>query len=388
MQRRFVTIFPVTENVHLIKDVGQIPYNLYKHYGYDSTIVCYKNSDAYPNLDGEVSGLKIDFLSDQGRKLFQERAVLNYLKAHAKEIDVLNLYHLTKETIYYGLYYKKLNPQGVLYVKMDVYNEMLEQGIVYSKKWWKNAIHKAAERKFMRKVDLMSCENPISLGLLQNMFPTAKQKFFLVPNGVNDEFVDTHFESTKSFAEKENILLTVGRIGSKEKNHEMLFEAISKVDLKDWKVIFAGPVEEDFKEFVNEMFQAHPQLEYPVEFAGEFTDRKALFELYDRAKVFCLTSPFESFGIAFVEAQFFGNYLLGTKGHSSFDLISDGLKLGQQVENNDSEALAKLIQQIIDGQLCDDETTLQSKTYAREQFSWSKVTKAIDEQIDACLAKK
>ena len=134
MQRRFVTVFPVTENVHLIKDVGQIPYTLHKHHGYDSTIVCYQNSESYPNLDGEVEGLRISFLTQQGRKLFQERAVLNYLKEQAKNIDVLNLYHLTKETIYYGLYYKKLNPKGVLYVKMDVYNEMLEQGIVYSKK--------------------------------------------------------------------------------------------------------------------------------------------------------------------------------------------------------------------------------------------------------------
>jgi hypothetical protein len=57
----FVTLFPGATNIHLTKDVGMIPFIMHKYYGYDSTLVCYKN-DEYDYLETEVKGLKIDFL--------------------------------------------------------------------------------------------------------------------------------------------------------------------------------------------------------------------------------------------------------------------------------------------------------------------------------------
>lgn len=386
MARKFVTIFPVTENVHLIKDVGQIPYNLHAEFGYESTVVCYPNSTKYPNLDGEVKGLNLEFLKDQGRKLFMEKAVLNYLKSYAKSIDVLNLYHLTKETVQYGLLYKKLHPKGILYIKMDVYNEMLEQGITYSKKGWKNAIHKQFEKRFMRKVDLMSCENEYSLALLKKTFPSAASKFFWVPNGVNEAFVDAHFPTTKTWVEKENIILSVGRIGSVEKNNEMLLEALGHVDLENWKVILAGPVEPRFKSAMESAVEKFPNLRGRVEFTGEITDRKALFDLYDRAKIFCLTSPFESFGIAFVEGLFFGNYLVGNDGHSSFDSFVKNGQFGQKVDKTDVTELAHLLSILVSNEP-HPEGCEAAKAFAREHFSYSKIVKSIHENIENIVTK-
>jgi L-malate glycosyltransferase len=54
-------LFPECRNVHLIKDVGMIPYILYKYYGYDSKIVCY-NNETYSSLNKEVKGLKLNFI--------------------------------------------------------------------------------------------------------------------------------------------------------------------------------------------------------------------------------------------------------------------------------------------------------------------------------------
>ncbi len=42
--KNFVTIFPRSENVHLTKDVGAIPYTFHRHLGYDSTVVSDDNS--------------------------------------------------------------------------------------------------------------------------------------------------------------------------------------------------------------------------------------------------------------------------------------------------------------------------------------------------------
>lgn len=36
---RFVTLFPKGSNIHLMKDVGQIPYNLFKYHGIETVLV-------------------------------------------------------------------------------------------------------------------------------------------------------------------------------------------------------------------------------------------------------------------------------------------------------------------------------------------------------------
>ena len=48
----FVTLFPQCQNIHLVKDVGMIPYVMHRDMGYDSYVMCYKNGD-YPYLDTE-----------------------------------------------------------------------------------------------------------------------------------------------------------------------------------------------------------------------------------------------------------------------------------------------------------------------------------------------
>ena len=42
---RFTTMFPRIENIHLVKDVGMIPYAMKKYYNFDSSIVIYKNKE-------------------------------------------------------------------------------------------------------------------------------------------------------------------------------------------------------------------------------------------------------------------------------------------------------------------------------------------------------
>ena len=71
---RFVTMYPETENVHLIKDVGMIPFIMHKKFAYDSTIVCYKNED-YSYLENEVKGLKLDFIKKYTGKSIIDGAI-------------------------------------------------------------------------------------------------------------------------------------------------------------------------------------------------------------------------------------------------------------------------------------------------------------------------
>ncbi len=58
---KFLTIFLPCENVHLIKDVGMLPYVLHNEHSVDSTIASYKNGQ-YEYIETEVKGLKQVFI--------------------------------------------------------------------------------------------------------------------------------------------------------------------------------------------------------------------------------------------------------------------------------------------------------------------------------------
>ena len=229
MVKRFTTIFPIAVNSHLIKDLGQIPHFLNKHHGYRAEIVSYKNSDDYFHTQDEVNGVEMVFLEKKGKKHFWEKAVIEYLKGHATNINVLNLYHFNKETFVYGNLYKQLNPKGKLYVKMDAYNEHFKKGrLNHTAKLLKKPYFKSLEKKFLQNVDLLTIENREGLELVKQHYPELKDKIHYLPNGVNDVYINQNFPTKKSHHQKENIILTEGRIGLDVKNNEMMLKVITK----------------------------------------------------------------------------------------------------------------------------------------------------------------
>lgn len=385
MGKRFVTIFPICENVHLTKDLGQIPYFLHKEYGYDSAIVCYKNSEHYNNVEGEVKGLKIDFIKNESRLSFLEKGVLKYIYKNAKQIDVLNLYIFSKFTFVYGILYKMLNPKGFLFLKLDGYNETFAEGnkITHSTNPIKNQILKRLEKSFLKKVDLVTIENQEGEKLVQKMFPAIANKVMYLPVGVNDLFLNEAFAGKqKSFKEKENIILTVGRVGEEIKNQKMILKALTKTDMKDWKMVFVGPVNESFKIYFEELYVKFPKLKEKVIFTGNISNRVELYEWYNKSKIFCMTSLKESFCHSISEALYFGNYIIGTEGIMSMKDVTDNGKYGVTLKPDDDVALAATFQKLID-----DDTELSTLypeivNFSRKYFVWSNIIGKVDEQIE------
>lgn len=371
MMQNFVTIFPTAQNVHLIKDVGQIGNGIAQQNSYSAKLVCYQNTTDYSYLKTEAKNISLDFIEPSGRLFFLEKAVLKYIKNNAKYIDVLNLYHLTKESVYYGLYYLLCNKKGKVYLKMDVYNEALTKKVIYSKNGLFQKFHQIMERWFFKKLTLVSVENPIALELIKQQYPVLQQKAILVTNGVNDVFLDENFPTVKSFDEKENIILSVGRIGAKDKNFEMLLTAFSKATLPNWKLIFVGAVANGFDAKVEELVLEHPHLKDQIILTGNIENRKELYEYYNRSKICCLTSPFESFGITFIEAMYFGNYVIGTKGMSSFNYITNNLQLGASVDANDANALVELLERVTADENMLKTNYVKAQQRVKETFCWS-----------------
>ena len=376
----FVTVFTETENFHLVKDVGQLPYFMYKTEGYDATLISYQNNVEYPFIDQEVNGLKLNFIPNKGRFLYFELGVLYYLFNHSKSIAVLNLFHFKKDHILYLLIYKLVNPKGKAYIKLDMdilffknYNAFL-----FSNYRIKNLILKALTSWIFKLTDLFSVETDQAKDYLLNVYPELQNKLICIPNGVDNLYLDKEIP-IKAFQEKENIILTVGRIGTEQKNTELLLDALKITDLKDWKVYILGPIEESFKKYIADFYKEYPQLENKVIFTGNITDRKELFDWYNRSKIFCLSSRYEGFPIAFPEALYFGNYLISSPV-SSAEHITSKDKYGT-VAKADAHEFSKAIQNSIEPGFLSSQRYEEIRRFSKDNFTWPGIVKKLADQI-------
>ena len=376
----FVTVFTETENFHLVKDVGQLPYFMYKTEGYDATLISYQNNVEYPFIDQEVNGLKLNFIPNKGRFLYFELGVLYYLLNKSKSIAVLNLFHFKKDNILYLLIYKLVNPQGKAYIKLDMdilffknYNAFL-----FSNYRIKNLILKALTSWIFKLTDLFSVETNQAKDYLLNVYPELHNKLICIPNGVDNLYLDKEIP-IKAFQEKENIILTVGRIGTEQKNTELLLDALKITDLKDWKVYILGPIEESFKKYIADFYREYPQLENKIIFIGNITDRKELFDWYNRSKIFCLSSRYEGFPIAFPEALYFGNYLISSPVSSAEHITSKG-KYGT-VAKADAHEFSKAIQNSIEPGFLSSQRYEEIRRFSKDNFTWPGIVKKLADQI-------
>lgn len=383
--KTFVTIFPICTNVHLTKDVGQIPYFLKLKHNYQSKIVCYKNEESYPSLNTEANGLELEFIEKKGQISFLEKSVLKYIYKNAKSIDILNLYSFSKFTFIYGILYKIINPNGILFLKIDGYNQTFSthKNVRHSQNPIKNFLFHLLETIFLKKVDLMVMENTVGVELVKAKFPKHAQKVKHLPVGVNDDFLSKEFNTNfKSFQEKENIILTVGRIGSEVKNHKMLLRAISKVNLRDWKLVFVGKVTDEFESYYKNWLKANPNYQHSIVFTGEIISRTELYNWYNKSKIFCMTSWNESFCCSLAESIYFGNYPIGTDGIVSMNDLTNHEKLGSIIKADDDIALSEKIQTLIDHPEIIENNFQDIISHSHKNFVWTEITAKLNNYFE------
>lgn len=372
---KFVTIFPAAENVHLTKDVGMIPYILGRDYGYDASLVCFTNGK-YPIRKSLMPFLKLTLLGENRKYIITRPSfrVMKYLSLNANKIDILNLYHLTYETILYAVVYRIFHHRGIVYLKLDMDSDAFMQ------RKRKYSISRLFLFNFLlgKITDLVSYEVSKAERVLKTELPALRKKIIHIPNGIDDAGGVVRDVPRSTFERKENLIISVGRIGSYQKNNQMLLEALLQVDLRQWKVVFIGPISEDFRQYISGFFQKNPSLEKSVFFTGLIEERTVLYSWYNRAKVFCLTSRSESFGIVFLEAMYYGDFIITTNVHSSKDIVSSE-SIGQIVESGTD--LSEKIQRIIDGNM-DISATYEVRTAYSSIFSWTRILSLLHKEIE------
>ena len=381
-KKTFTTIFTDAENFHLVKDVGQLPYFMFKTEGFHSNLVSYKNNESYSFINKEVKGLELTFIRKKGRLFYFEIGILNYLLAHSKTIDVLNLFHFKKDNFLYLLVYKLLNPKGKSYIKLDMdilffkkYNSFF-----FSNYKIKNYFLQILTSWIFNFTDILSVESEDARQYLLQVYPELKDKLICIPNGIDDISIQQEI-LVKPYQEKENIILTVGRIGTDQKNTELLLEALKLIDLKDWKVYIIGPIEEEFKSHINTFFKEFPQLKDKVIFTGNIKDRLELFDWYNRAKIFCLSSRYEGFPIAFAEALYFGNHIITSPISSAKHITANG-QYGIIAEPTTKD-FAMEIQKSIAPNYLSEEKYRAIRDFSMNNFVWTKIIKKLAEKLNS-----
>ena len=365
-KKRFVTIFPPSENVHLTKDVGEVPYVMFRDYGFDATLATFRNEENYPSLQTEVNGLKLDFIPRLNH--FPTLSVLFYICRKARKIDILNLYHYSIRTAMYASCYKVFHPKGIVYIKLDCGVRFLsKKGI---KKWFLGVFLTVFP-------NILSCEIEHVKKAIITMFPRLANKLLCIPNGVDDVNIEKLDMPVMPFEEKEKLMITTGNIGVQCKNHPMILNALEKADLKDWKFAFVGPVMNDFQPIVDDFFLRNPTLQDKVIFTGNISNRKELYTWYNRAKVFCLTSFRDSFPLAVVEALYWGDYLILTPIAAVNDFTNCGNTGKIVTEDVD---FIETLQTIIDNPSTIADYYPQTLLLS-QKFRWHKVLSILNDKI-------
>lgn len=365
---RFVTLFAGAENMHIVKDVGLLPYYLYKECGVNASIACYNNGE-YPFIESDTPGLGLEFFKKtKFGKIFDGIA---YLKKNAVNIDVLNIYHLNLSSFFYAYYFRMKNKNGRIYLKLDMDHFDLE------------ALKKPGPKRFVKNLTikaahLISCESTFMKNELEKLGVFKDKKLIFIPNGLyrNGEAV---------IKDKENTFFTAARLGSEQKATDVLLEAFAEsADKHDWKLKLAGTVEPQFNEYIENYFAKYPDLKARVEFLGMITDKTVLEDEYSRASVFVLPSRWESFGLVLAEAAVFGCYLVATDVIPPLDDITDNGKYGVKVSVNDVHALAKAMENAAKTSRTDSEIKDESN-YILNFFDWTKIIKELYSALEEAL---
>jgi glycosyltransferase involved in cell wall biosynthesis len=347
---RLVLFFPVQpfHEVHLSKDIGLFVKYLSKNYfvraeilkagkepqaEYTTGYFTVKNLLVYPRLYSE----------NYAPLSYQIKCIIKSFQYLLKNRDISHvmLFHISRYSVYLSLLIKILLPRIKIYIKLDTAINGAEEIVSGLKA--KNFFGRFVKRRLFPRLDLVSVETSAPHAFLASN-PWLKNTE-LIPNGLDDDCFN--IDPGDLVKNKKNIMITVGRLGSYQKNTELLLAILQDIDLKDWNFFFIGPIEKqetDFQKTIDDFYARFPGLISQVHFVGNIGDKAVLYDYYKKSKVFLFPSRFEASSLAGLEAAAFGNYIITTEVGAARDLTSKGqygFICPQSVEFKQDEAIIR-----------------------------------------------
>jgi glycosyltransferase involved in cell wall biosynthesis len=350
-------------NVELLKDKCLTGYMLAKELNTHSVMMFGTKPNDYPYAE-LLPGLEI--LYSETTSGIPDIYYKHLLEEYNK-MGILILHGMYNETILYLDTFRKLCPNSKVYCGLDM-----------NSYWMKNINWDSMPVKlFSQQCDVIatSCR---SLRDALNCNPKVHFPCHWIPNGF---FNPNNIKVISDAANKKNIILTVGRIGTPEKNNEELLLAFAKVSeiLSGWELRLVGPIEPEFRKFINKYYETFPDLSNRVIFVGSVTDKAELYREYSQAKLFVLTSKIEG-GTpnVYSEALFHGCMFI-TSDIDAADEITNYGELGLKYKCGDINELANSLVQLTSNADCNtlNKHIPKALAYAKRYFDWSRNAKKL-----------
>ena len=351
------------ENVNLMKDCGLMGYMLAKELNAIPVMYFASKPENYPYLSilPQMEMLYTD------SEFCTADTYYEHLKASYADMDVLLIYGLYSHAIGYLDVYRKLRPDGKVYCGLDMNS------------WWmSNTPWDSLEaRNFAEQCDIIAT----SCRQMRDALNRNPQVHFPCRWLTNGFYNPTDVPVIADPDKKENILLTVGRIGTFQKNNEEMLTAFAEVSsvLEGWSLRLVGSIEPEFQEYISNYFVKHPHLKNRVIFTGSIMDKTDLYREYARAKIFILSSRLEG-GTpnVYAEALFHGCMFITSDVDAADDIINYD-ELGAKYPIGDAGALADVLVRTCKKA---DRAGMRNHVpkalkYARQYFDWYRSAKKL-----------
>lgn len=308
-----------------------------------------------------VQGLQLEFLNDGSVE-----TKVDYIRNHAKDIDLLILRSCYATNFEVAYTYKEHHPDGKIYVGLDANSVWMD------KINWEQPDF----RRFMDCCDVIATSGREVQRYLNKKWPW---KIAYVPNGYYS------FDQNRSkvpYGQKENIILTVGRLGTQQKATHVMLEAFALAadSIPEWSLRLVGSVETQFQSYVDDFFKRHPDLRKRVIFVGPIQERELLLAEYRKAKIFTMSSEIEG-GTPNViaEALNAGCVPAVTRFDASTD-ATDQERCGRIADIDDAAGLARAYMELASDEKL-KELSERAYQYGRRHFDMENIVDKLYERL-------
>lgn len=335
---RLGVYFPRLEDVHLGKDIGELPRLLHERHGVVASLITVRHGK-YPSLP---AGLDLHFIPSPLRGLAK-----HFMAGH--RYDWFQVYHYTYESLWAAHIYRSFHPDGKLWLKLDT--DCVDRDTPWS------------TARLLYKLAGFS----LVTGEHEYIKTFKGDPVFCLPNPVRTPRIEE---------EKKPMILHAGRLGIPEKQSEMALLAFDMVRTKhpEWNLVLAG---KETPEFIDYVVRTYPSLMDGHLVPMGHVSRDHLHRLMAWGSIILSPNRSESFGLGVVEALQQGCVLVGTDLPAYREHTPPGMALLSPV--GDLAGLAENLDRAMSRDLTEPARICAS--YARERYSPEKIIDKLWERL-------
>lgn len=304
---RVCVIFARCRQAAFHKDPVLIPHTIAAELGVPSIFV---HADLEPVVVPQSvrDMVEVVSLGESQSRISRFQRILNWVRLNAHRFDTLLIYQLTWEAVVWAEAYKMSNPNGVCGLKLDL--DERSATMLKERKTTKELVNDILFRE--SNIDFFTVETKSLKKVVRPYFARLGKPLVWLPNGISKDFL------REESSTKRNVILSVGRLGTEQKNSELLLNAYLRLPRSirsEWQLWFAGDATSEFRDLLSKTSDTS------VKYLGEIRDRDRLASIFASSKVFALSSRWESFGLVLLEAAAYGCTLVSTRVGVAEDLI-------------------------------------------------------------------